>query len=167
MIILPDNINQKKFEKSLFIIKPDSYKYKNEILNELRNNNFELQYVKDVILSKIFLEELYSSKDDEIVNRMNVEYLSGKEATIGIAAGEECRTRLFKVCGEKYAPDMCDKNSIRYKYSTIRKPILLHGHDFYINAIHRSLPQDADREIELYIKLYINRDIEKRDIDER
>ena len=51
-----DSLKFKKFERSLFMIKPDSYKYKNEILNELRKNNFELQYVRDVILSKKFLE---------------------------------------------------------------------------------------------------------------
>ncbi|MCI8411233.1 MAG: nucleoside-diphosphate kinase [Clostridia bacterium] len=162
-----DSLKLGDFERSLFMIKPDSYKYKNEILNELRDNNFELQYIRDVILSKNFLGKLYSAQDDEIVNLMNVEYFLGKTATIGIAAGESCKERLFELCGDKYAPDMCDKNSIRYKYSTIRKPILLHGHEFYINAIHRSLPQDAENEIELYMNEYIRNNIKEEDIGER
>ena len=162
-----DNLKLGNFERSLFIIKPDAYKYKNEILNELRKNNFELQYIRDVILNKEFLEKLYSAEGDEIVNLMNVEYFLGKTATIGIAAGENCKTRLFKICGDKYIPDMCDKSSIRYKYSTVRKPILLHGHEFYINAIHRSLPQDAENEIELYMNEYIRNSRREGDIVER
>ncbi len=71
MMMMLDSLKLKKFERSLFMIKPDSYKYKNEILNELRKNNFELQYVRDVILSKNFLEKLYSTEDDDIVNLLN------------------------------------------------------------------------------------------------
>lgn len=165
--MLLDSLKLKKFERSLFMIKPDSYKYKNEILNELRKNNFELQYVRDVILSKKFLEKLYSNEDDDIVNLLNVEYFLNKTATIGIASGENCKKRLFEVCGETYIPDMCDKNSIRYKYSTIREPISLHGYEFYINAIHRSLPKDAENEIELYMEEYIRNNVKEEDFGER
>lgn len=162
-----DDLKLSNFERSLFIIKPDAYKYKNEILDELRKNNFELQYIRDVILNKEFLDKLYSAEDDEVVNLMNVEYFLGKTATIGIAAGEDCKARLFKICGDTYIPDMCDKNSIRYKYSTVRKPILLNGCEFYINAIHRSLPQDAEKEIEIYMNEYIRNSIREVKIVER
>lgn len=162
-----DNLKVKNYEKSLFMIKPDSYKYKEEILNELRNNDFELQYVRDVILCKEFLEQLYHSVDDEMVKLMNIEYFFGKVTTIGIVSGEKAKERLFKVCGEEYAPDMCNKDSIRYKYSTIRKPILLNGREFYINAIHRSLPQDSDKEIELYMNEYIRKEREREYLDGR
>jgi len=162
-----DNLKLRNFERSLFIIKPDAYKYKNEILDELRKNNFEMQYIRDVILNKEFLNKLYNAEGDEVVNLMNVEYFVGKTATIGIAAGEDCKSRLFKICGDTYIPDMCDKNSIRYKYSTVRKPILLNGCEFYINAIHRSLPQDAEKEIELYMNEYIRNSIREVEYDER
>lgn len=162
-----DSLKLTNFERSLFIIKPDAYKYKNEILDELRNNNFELQYIKDVILNEDFLNKLYSAENDEFTNLMNVEYFSGKTATIGIAAGEDCKVRLFKICGDTYIPDKCDKNSIRYKYSEIREPILLHGCEFYINAIHRSLPQDAEKEIELYMNEYIRNSMREVDGIER
>ena len=158
-----DDLKLNNFERSLFIIKPDAYKYKNEILNELKKNNFELQYIKDVILNKEFLEKLYNTEGDELINSLNVEYFSGKIATIGVAAGKNCKEKLLEICGDKYIPDMCEKSSIRYKYSTIRKPIVLHGNEFYINAIHRSLPQDAEKEIELYMNEYIRNNIIKEE----
>ena len=55
MMLVIDNLKPENFERSLFIIKQDAYKYKNEILDELKKNNFELQYIRDVILSKEFL----------------------------------------------------------------------------------------------------------------
>lgn len=162
-----DNLKSKNFERSLFIIKPNSYKYKNQIIQELKDNEFELQYIRDVTLSKKFLSKLYSDLDDTFVNLMNIEYFSGKMATIGIAAGINCKERLFQICGESYKPDLCNKNSIRYKYSSIREPINIHGHEFYINAIHRSLPQDAEREIELYMDEYIRNIVKEADPIER
>lgn len=162
-----DNLKSKNFERSLFIIKPNSYKYKDQIIQELKDNKFELQYIKDVTLSKNFLSRLYNDLDDKFVNLMNIEYFSGKIATIGIAAGINCKERLFKICGESYKPDLCNKNSIRYKYSSIREPINIHGHEFYINAIHRSLPQDAEREIELYMDEYIRNIVKEAESIER
>lgn len=162
-----DNLRVNNYERSLFMIKPDSYKYKEEILNDLRTNNFELQYVQDVILNKTFLEQLYNFEEDEIIKLMNIEYFLGKIATIGIVSGEKAKERLFKICGQGYAPDMCDKDTIRYKYSTIRKPILFRGCPFYINAIHRSLPQDSEREIKLYMKEYVIKNKERECFDGR
>lgn len=162
-----DNVKSKNFERSLFMIKPNSYKYKNQIIQELKDNKFELQYIRDVTLSKNFLLKLYSDLDNEFVNLMNIEYFSGKLATIGIADGINCKERLFQICGESYKPDLCNKKSIRYKYSSIREPIDIHGHEFYINAIHRSLPQDAEKEIEIYMDEYIRNTIKEVETIER
>ena len=118
-----DNLKVNNFERSLFIIKPDSYQYKNEILKDLTGNGFELQNVRDVVLNREFLSKIYNEEEDALVNKMNIEYLAGKMATIGVVMAEKGKERLFKICGESYIPDMCEPNSIRYKYSTIRTPI--------------------------------------------
>lgn len=152
-----DNLVVDGYEKSLFVIKPDSFQYKNEILGELRNSGLELQYVRDVILKKEFLEKLYGNEKDEFIKLMNVAYLSGKKSTIGIVLGRESRNKLVKICGHKYIPDLCDKDTIRYKYSTKREPLDIRGYKFYINAIHRSMPEDAEREIEIYMEEYIRK----------
>lgn len=162
-----DNIKVENYERSLFMIKPDSYIYKKQILEELIKSDFQLEYVKEVILNKEFLAQLYSSETDEIIKMLNIEYFSGKLATIGIAAGKNAKERLLKKCGEIYDPNMCDKDTIRYKYSGIRKPIILNGYPFYINAIHRSLPQDSEKEIEIYMTEYILKNRESGAFDGR
>lgn len=161
-----DNIKAQEQERSLFIIKPDSYMYKTEILKELRQH-FELQYVRDVILNEEFLAQLYDDEADENINLMNVVYFKGKIATIGIAQGENCQKRLFELCGDSYDPNMCHKTTIRYKYSTKKTPIIVNGGTFYLNAIHRSLPEEAEKEIELYMKTYIRNRQERMEKDER
>lgn len=157
MMRMLDNLKAENYERSLFMIKPDSHKYKEEILDDLRANNFKLECVNDVILTKRFIEKLYGLEEDKFIQYINIKYLLGKTATIGIALGEDCKKRLFEVCGDTYDPDRCSKDSIRYKYSTVRKPILIYGHKFYINAIHRSSPQDAENEIRLYMNEYIEK----------
>ena len=162
-----DNLKVNNYERSLFMIKPDSYIYKEKILQYLRKKNFELQYVKDVILTSDFLEGLYGSEENEIIRSMNIKYFSRKLATVGIVAGEDAKERLFELCGTGYIPDKCGKETIRYKYSTLRKPILINGHEFYVNAIHRSLPQDSEREIELYMNEYVRKKQERENNYER
>lgn len=142
--------NQKDlYEESFFIIKPCGMQYEREILEELKKH-FNVRMVNHITLTKDFLEKIYR-KEESIFKKMNICYLCDKEAILGIVGGEEARTKLMEVCGYDYKPEFCDKTSIRYKYSDIRKPIEIHGRPFYINAIHRSQPEDAEEDIQIYI----------------
>lgn len=148
-----DNIKVTGYENSLFIIKPDAYQYKNRILNELLNI-FRLVELEDVILTEHFLGELYKNEDDVFKN-MNIEYMKNKKATIGIVSGPDCKKRLFEICGEDFRAERCKPDTIRHKFNICPEPIVLNGQEFYVNAIHRASPEDADGEIELYKKEYV------------
>lgn len=159
-----DNIRVSNYENSLFMIKPDAYKYRNEIIKELLKQ-FKLVELEDVILTEHFLSELYQSEKTEFRD-MNVEYMKNRQATIGIVSGADCKKKLFEVCGTDFRAEKCKANTIRYRFNVCQEPIMINGHEFYINSIHRASPEDADKEIRLYRQEYIHsKQIKQKDKD--
>lgn len=143
------DVNQNSlYEESFFMIKPCGLKYQDEILEQLRAN-FNVKMVNQMILTKEFLEKIYR-QEESVFRKMNICYLCDKKAILGVVGGIDARKRLMEVCGYDFRPECCDESSIRYKYSDIRVPIEIHGRPFYINAIHRSQPEDAEEDIKIY-----------------
>ena len=148
-----DNLKLKNYENSLFIIKPDAYPYREQILEALLSK-FRLVELDDVVLTERFLSELYQN-EKTIFRNMNIQYMKDKKATIGIVGGESCKKRLFEFCGEDFRPELCKPDTIRRKFNICPNPINLDGNPFYINAIHRASPEDAEKEIQLYKREYV------------
>lgn len=147
-------------EYSLFMIKPIAYEHKKEILDFI-SKELKIESTRDILLNKEFLEKLYKNEKDPF-KKINTLYLSNGMACIGVVSGENAKTKLVEICGEHFIPEKCDPNSIRYKYRT-NKIIRLDGQIFYINAIHKSTPEEADDEV----KLYINEFIKQKNIEDK
>lgn len=154
-------------EYSLFMIKPCAYQKKEEIL-EILEGNLKVLFTKDIILDKAFLSKLYRSEKNEVYKKINENYLNGKKALIGIVAGENAVSDLIKVCGNKPLGSECDKNTIRYKYAP--KKEILHFENspvFYVNAIHKSSPEEAIEQVEVFIKEILNEKMKKSNISSK
>lgn len=147
-------------EYSLFMIKPIAYKHKQEILDIIKK---ELKIVSttDVVLNEEFLNKLYATEKDEEFRNINNQYLANKKVCIGVVRGENAKTRLVEICGKEPVGEDCDKNSIRYIYRTNQK-LNISGRDFYLNAIHKASPEDANYEVALYISEILEKELKKQ-----
>ena len=151
-------------EYSLFMIKPMAYEHKREILDFI-SKELKIESTRDVLLSKDFLNKLYKNENDKF-KRINTLYLAGKMACIGVVSGENAKTKLVEICGEHFIPEKCNPNSIRYKYRN-NKVAKIDGEIFYVNAIHKSTPEEADEEVKLYIDEFIKPRNREREDEER
>lgn len=147
-------------EYSLFMIKPIAYEHKQEILDIIKKK-LQIVSTADVCLSEEFLNKLYASETDEEFRKINSRCLANKKACIGVVRGENAKTKLVEICGDKPIGEECDKESIRYIYRT-NKRINISGRDFYLNAIHKSSPEDADYEVALYIREILGKDLKSQ-----
>lgn len=134
-------------EFSFFMIKPYAYSHKEEIIDILKTK-LNIVSMREVTIAQDFLEKLYQD-EEEIIKKMNIAYLKDKKVVMGIASGENAKKELVMLSGSDFRPQMCEKESIRYLYSK-KEPIEICGIDFYINAIHRAMPEDAEKEVNLY-----------------
>ena len=162
-----------KKEESVFFIKPPALHHADKILRELKYHFDEVQWSAPIALSHSFWLNFHK---DEVspYKEINADYLAGKQVILGIVKGKDAEKRLFNLCGTAFRPKDCSRNSIRYRYPFEPEKIKVDGIDFYINAIHRSLPGDATREVRL-VRPYISRslvrspnvNISKKQRDER
>lgn len=149
------------------MIKPCAYSKKNEIL-EILNENLNVLFTRDIVLDKEFLTKLYKSEENEVYKKMNEDYLDGKRACIGIVGGENAISDLIRVCGSKPLGRECEKNTIRYKYAP--KNDILHLNDnqvFYVNAIHKSSPEEAVDQVTVFIKEFLQDEIKRCNISSK
>lgn len=151
-------------EYSLFMIKPCAYLQKDEILKIL-NENLNVLFTRDVVLDKKFLAKLYKSEENEVYKKINEDYLNEKKACIGIVGGENAISDLIRVCGNKPLGRDCEKNTIRYKYAPKNDILHLKNDEvFYVNAIHKSSPEEAVDQVTVFIKEFLQDEIKKCNI---
>ena len=145
----------KKKEESVFFVKPLALHQAEKILRDLKYHFDEVQCSAPVTLPYSFWLNFH---ENEVLpyKEINANYLANKQVVLGIVRGEDAEERLFNLCGTTFRPKDCSRNSIRYRYRFEPEKIKINGVDFYINAIHRSLPGDAAREI-LLVRPYISR----------
>lgn len=140
-------------QRSFFMIKPNSMQNKKDILLYIRKY-FEIQDLKTAFLTEDFLGKLYGSEPNISIKYINIGLMVGQKAMLGIVIGDNCPKRFLELCGHDYRPDFCSHGSIRYRYSVFRQPIRLGNIVYYCNAIHRSLPCEAEDEVLLYLNYF-------------
>lgn len=62
--------------------------------------------------------------------------------------------KLLNLCGHEYNPSKCNSESLRYRFIKIRVPIFIDGILYYVNAIHRSMPEDAEKRLRFTLKVF-------------
>lgn len=151
-------------EYSLFMIKPCAYKQKKEIL-DIISKKLNIIFTKDIVLDEKFLNKLYRNEKNIKYRGINTQQLKGGNACIGIVSGEHAVKDLITICGDKPLGKMCDKDSIRYKFSPQNDIINIGDKIFFANAIHKSDPEEALDDVILFITEFLKEETQKCNIE--
>lgn len=155
---------RRKMEYSLFMIKPCAYEKKDEIL-EIISNKLSILFTRDIILNEKFLNKLYTNEKNTKFKRINTDQLKNGTACIGIVAGVNAIKDLIEICGNKPLGTMCNKETIRYKFSPKNDTLNIGNEVFFLNAIHKSDPEEALDDVVLFITEFLQEEIKKSNID--
>lgn len=147
-------------EYSLFMIKPCAYEKKNEIL-EIISKNLNVLFTRDIVLNENFLNKLYKNEKNLRFKKINTEQLNNGNACIGIVSGKNAIRDLIKICGDKPLGSMCDKETIRYKFSPKNDILNIENALFFRNAIHKSDEDDAIEDVLFFITEFLQEEIKK------
>ena len=151
-------------EYSLFMVKPCAYEKKSEIL-EIIAQKLNILFTRDIVLDEKLLNKLYKNDKNSTFKKINTEQLKNGKACIGIVAGPNAIRDLIKICGDKPLGTMCDKQTIRYRYSPKEDKLNIGNEIFFMNAIHKSDKEDAIDDVVLFITEFLQEEIKKCKID--
>jgi nucleoside diphosphate kinase len=123
-------------EKSLFILRPDGFEKRNEILAQISR---DLKIITTVpFLFNVDFAKIWYARD---INKPHfkalTEYLLEGPSEFGIVEGNNAINKLLDITGRKTLPEECSQNSIRHKYS-IGETQTQSGLIVLKNVIHRS-----------------------------
>ncbi len=130
-------------EKSVFMLKPEGMKYKEEIMSTIEKAGIPIKEWRNLTLDEKHLRKLYPNVSGEGWRKVQ-KHLLNKEVLVAIVEGEDVINKLYKTCGEETKIFMCAPSSIRQKFKDI-------AHDSYGNIIHRAKNQ---KEAEEHIMLF-------------
>lgn len=151
-------------EYSLFMIKPCAYEKKEEIL-EIISRKLNIVFTRDITLDEEFLNKLYRNEKNIKFKKINTEQLKNGTACIGIVSGQNAINDLIEVCGDKPLGSMCDKETIRYKFSPENDVLNVGNEVFFRNAIHKSDAEEAFDDVILFIKEFVQKEIKVENIE--
>ncbi len=134
-------------EESVFFIKPPALEQAEKIINELKKQ-FTVAFSDPIALPADFWLTFHENEISPY-KEANASYLADKKIILGIVKGENAKIKLFELCGKTFNPEACSSDSLRYRYRFEPSLIQVDGVAFYVNAIHRSMPEDAQREVNL------------------
>ncbi len=140
-------------EKTLLMIKPEGTDYIEDIVSEIRCSGLKISEGYDWICAEGFLKSLYKDQSGGFWE-VNKEYLVGKRCVLFVVSGEQAAERLFSLAGTHYSPEKCERDSIRYRFGKRELYIGKNGRELYLNAVHRSSPENAEYEVELFHKWF-------------
>lgn len=151
-------------EYSLFMIKPCAYEKKDEIL-EIISKKLTILFTRDIILNEKFLNKLYTNEKNISFKKINTDQLKNGAACIGIVAGVNAIKDLIEICGNKPLGTMCNKETIRYQFSPKNDTLTIGNEVFFLNAIHKSDPEEALDDVVLFMTEFLQEEIKKSNID--
>lgn len=150
-------------ETTLFFIKPPAINRTTSIIKDLKKH-FNILSLTAIQLPKSFWLDFHHN-DPMPYRELNAIYLDKQLIVMGIIEGINAKQELLNLCGHTYISSQCHPNSLRHKHRDLEKHIKINGFDFYINAIHRAMPEDADKEVSLYLKKVSRKIIKKNAIE--
>jgi len=133
-------------ETTGYIIKPDGMTRREEIREYILKSGLEITESRILLLPKRVINILYSNVPKKIL-LIKRKYFSS-EVEIGLISGKNAIDNFFLLCGTKTKPSECDPFTIRYLFGK-KKPILINGIQYYLNAIHRPNKKEVAKNIKL------------------
>lgn len=142
-------------EKTLYIIKPESFNERDQIrkIIQEKNNLFIYKYKIKKLTEKevsLMLDCDYKSKGNKKLFEATLYFMTRGLVEIGIIKGKNCVNIFKELCGNKKDPKRCEENTIRNIFG-ISEAIIYKGCSYYLNAIHRpDTIEEAEKEIQLF-----------------
>lgn len=123
-------------EETLFIIKPDGYDKREQIISDI-SVCFDITGTSIFKFESDFLASFYPKEIDKPYYSALVEYMLETPCVVGVIEGESVIRNFFEFAGTCLDPKKCAENTLRYKYS---KGLDKTKSGMYIikNGIHRS-----------------------------
>ncbi|MFW6327521.1 MAG: nucleoside-diphosphate kinase, partial [Bacteroidota bacterium] len=137
-------------EQTFFIIKPEAYKFKKEILEEIINEGtFNIISITDKQLKLDDIELIYANEKEPLKSAL-LQYLSSGIICAGIIEGKNVIDNFSKFSGSFGNPNNCEPSSLRFRYGD-KKVHTYENVPVFHNAIHRSITiNEAKESIDLY-----------------
>ena len=140
-------------QKTLLMIKPEGMADFREITIMLETKGLIICESMDIECQEDFLRKLYKDQSGGFWE-VNKEYLVGKKCKLLMIQGEDAVSRLFELAGGHYNPENCHKDTIRYIFGKRKTYIGKNGRELFLNAVHRSSPENAEYEVALFKEYY-------------
>ena len=140
-------------EKTLLMIKPEGMEHKNDIISRVEQVGLRIVWTRKIIATISFLRKLYKEQSGGFW-KVNKDYLLGKECLLIIVEGERAASRLYHLCGTHFDPNQCESGTIRRQFGEGEPKVGVNGQILFLNAVHRSTPENAEYETNLCYKLY-------------
>jgi nucleoside diphosphate kinase len=126
---------------SFFVIKPDGYPHRLQILGMIQEANLYPTEMKIRKTKNSMIRLLYPEADRKKLTIRRQQYLNsdGELGTIllGIVLGENALEKLKEITGESIDPAKCKPGTIRCEFGIHQPIITIHNDIIYRNAIHR------------------------------
>lgn len=150
-------------EYSLFMIKPCAFEKKDKIL-KIISENLNIIFSRDIVLNENFLNRLYKNEKNLKFKKLNTDQLKNGRAIVGLVAGKNAIKDLIKICGDKPLGSMCDRETIRYKFSPPNAVLNIGNDIFFLNAIHKSDVDEAIEDVIFFITEFLKEEVKKCNI---
>lgn len=138
-------------ETTFFMIKPEGLIHAEDIFTDLLLYNMNIVLKKEIIMSCDLMKGIYKNQSGKFFEA-NRDYLVGKKCILLIIEGHNVAERLYKLSGDNYNPSCCEIGTLRRKYG-IHEPILHpNGRQLFLNAVHRSTPENSANEVSLILE---------------
>lgn len=135
-------------DRTIYIIKPDAYAMKNDILMDIRKAGFDILSKTDVQLNPETVRKFYDQEDETLISFLEG-YVGGGMVQAGILKKKNAILNFIELTGWMADPRKCDKDSLRYRYSNT-PPLVRGDRIFFYNAIHKTVQNNLEKEMEIY-----------------
>lgn len=136
--------------RSFFIIKPEAFAQRKEIIDIL-NNHFDLTVVesKSIKLNESDIDKIYFDDFGTSLLKAIKMHLVDKIVEAGIVEGLNVVIMLRQACGTEADPKLCKKNTIRYVFG-LPNPVWYNGQKYFLNAIHSAVESEVADSLEWF-----------------
>lgn len=129
--------------RSFFIIKPEAFAVRKEIVNILnRRSNLTVVETKIIRLTEEDIDVIYLDDIGTPLLKAIKKHLSGKYVEAGIVEGFNAVIELRRICGDCADPNLCEKNTIRHKFG-LPEPVQYCNQKFFLNAVHSAIESEV------------------------
>jgi nucleoside diphosphate kinase len=133
-----ENISNKIQNFGLFIIKPEAFKFREEIKRYLEKNS-DLKILESYTaklkkgdIQKIYIDDL-NTPNLKAINK----HLIGKNVEISLVYGKNATSKLLGICGTSFISSDCKPKTIRREFGS-DDYVIYFKIKYYLDAIHKA-----------------------------